>query len=531
MNERKTLGYFRQNILKSRRNIMYRSIFLKSIVYVWVTCLFSVKYNFAQIPQLSFKHITNEQGLSNSTIECIYQDSRGFMWFGTRDGLNRYDGKQMLVFNNLPNTAQSLSDNYITCLLENQPHQLWIGTSNGLNVYDEKSQTFSQLSYGTTQQPLAKYVTCLMKDAQGTTWIGTKEGLYGWQAQAKQAICSLPNVSVNDVFEDEQHQKWIASDKGVWLLDAHTGRWQMPEALRVFGYPINKIREDKQGNLLIATNGYGLVVYNHTLKTLRHYTQSTEANALANNLVKTILVDKKKNIWIGCINGGLNLFDPVSGKFFNYQYQPNEPKSLSQRTVSALFEDNQGNLWVGTHRGGVNLYMPQTEKFTLYRQEPYANSLSYNDVKAFCEDRQGNIWIGTDGGGLNVFDRKKHSFQHFTKNIIGSNEILHIAEDSRGDLWIATWGGGLTRFNPVTKQVTRLLHQPNNPQSISSDYVQQVFEDSRGKLWVATYYGGLHWLDPQTLQFTHITHSPNKATQVQGNNMVVINEDHQGNIG
>ncbi len=509
---------------------MYRSVFLKIIVYVWVACLFSVKYNFAQVPQLTFKHITNEQGLSNSTIECIYQDSRGFMWFGTRDGLNRYDGKNMLVFKHEPIQPQGISDSYITCLLEDNRQQLWIGTSNGLNLYDEKHHSFTQLTYH-SKQDLANEVTCLKKDTQGNIWIGTREGLFWWQAQTQKfRTCALPAMVVNDVFEDDNQQKWIATDQGVWLLDAHSGRWQVPEALKAFRYPINAIREDKQGNLLIATNGYGLVVYNHTLKTLRHYTQSTQANALANNLVKTILVDSKKNIWIGCINGGLNLFDPVSGNFFNYQYRPAEPKSLSQRTVSALFEDNQGNLWVGTHRGGINLYMPKTEKFTLYRQEPYANSLSYNDVKAFCEDRQGNIWIGTDGGGLNLFDRKKHSFQHFSKNIIGSNEILHIAEDSRGDLWIATWGGGLTRFNPQTQQVKRLTHQPNNAQSIGSDYVQQVFEDSRGKLWVATYYGGLYWLDPQTLQFTHVTHSPNKTTQVQGNNIVVINEDRQGNI-
>jgi ligand-binding sensor domain-containing protein len=148
----------------------------------------------------------------------------------------------------------------------------------------------------------------------------------------------------------------------------------------------------------------------------RFVQQDLNPHSLANNLVKSIWVDHKKQIWIGCINGGLNLFEPLTGHFTNYQPRPENPKSLSQRTISALFEDNQGNLWIGTHRGGINLYMSQVQKFQLFRQQLNENSLSYNDVRAFCEDSSGDIWIGTDGGGLNLFHKNTQTFEHFKHN-------------------------------------------------------------------------------------------------------------------
>ena len=507
---------------------------------------------FSQVPNLKFKHITTEQGLSNSTIEAIYQDSRGFMWFGTRDGLNRYDGNSMVIFKHDLKNATSISDNYITCIYEDAKKNLWIGTINGLNKFDQATNTFT--NYKSNQKDVKSlsnnHITSLMIDKKGRLWIATKggginllessEGKFSSFQQKKGSNASLNNNYVNYIFEDSRGNCWVGTQSGLQLFNRENRTFKSIDVLKNLdekpkNYLIYCINEDKQGNLLLGTTDNGFIIFNYQFNTTKLFShKETQITSLASNLVRSILVDKNKNIWVGCINGGLNLFDPVSDRFYNYQYRPDEPKSLSQRTISAIFEDNQGNFWVGTHRGGINLYMPNTEKFTLFRQESYPNSLSYNDVKAFCEDRNGNIWIGTDGGGLNLFNRKTKSFKHYKHNpfnqkTIGSNEVVDITEDSQGNIWVATWGGGLCLYNKNSDNFTRFLHNAADSKSVSSNYIQQIFEDRKHHLWIGTYYGGLNLFDPKTKTFSRVVYGQNK-TQLLGNNILSLNEDKAGNI-
>jgi ligand-binding sensor domain-containing protein/signal transduction histidine kinase/AraC-like DNA-binding protein len=519
----------------------------KAFILLWWSYLLILSKVFAQVPNLKFKHITDEQGLSNSTIEVIYQDKRGFMWFGTRDGLNRYDGSQIITFRYDPKAKSSISDNYITCIFQDDQQRLWIGTTNGLNLFDEKKGTFSSFKYraGDITSLSNNYITGIIQDKKKHLWISTKGGginLYNegrFTAYHVNYSTTLNSDNVNCIFEDNHENLWIGTDAGIRLFDRNSMSFKEVDLFKQFsgkGISVNCINEDMQGNILVGTNDAGLLIFNYTLHSIKQYThQETQPRSLANNLVKCILIGKNNNIWIGCINGGLNLFDPVSGNFYNYQYHPNDPKSLSQRTVSALFEDKQGNLWVGTHRGGVNLYMPDTEKFMLFRQQPDNNSLSYNDVRAFCEDSFGNIWIGTDGGGLNLFHRNTNSFKHFKhnpfqKNSIGSDEVLDVMEDTQKNLWVATWGGGLCLFNRTTSTFTRFTNDINREASISSNYIQKVFEDSKNNLWVATYFGGLNLFDRKSHTFSHITYSQSHKSQLIGKNIISINEDKEGNI-
>lgn len=507
---------------------------------------------YSQVPNLKFKHITTEHGLSNSTIEATYQDSRGFIWFGTRDGLNRYDGNSIVVFKHDPKNATSISDNYITHICEDLKKNLWIGTINGLNKFDQTTNTF--INYKSNQknsQSLSNnHITNLMIDKKGRLWITTKggginllestEGKFTSFQQKISFNTSLNDNNVNYIFEDSRGNCWVGTESGLQLFNRENQTFKSIEIVKTSvekskNYPIYCINEDKQGNLLLGTTNNGFIIFNYQFNTIKLFNhKETQTSSLASNLVRCILVDKNKNIWVGCINGGLNLFEPISGSFFNYQYRPDEPKSLSQRTISSLFEDNQGNIWVGTHRGGINLYMPNTEKFTLFRQESYPNSLSYNDVKAFCEDRNGNIWIGTDGGGLNLFNRKTISFKHYKHNplnqkTIGSNEVVDITEDSQGNIWVATWGGGLCLYNKNSDNFTRFLHDATDSKSVSSNYIQQIFEDHNHNLWIGTYYGGLNLFDPKTKTFSRIVYGQ-KSTQLLGNNILSLNQDNAGNI-
>ena len=505
----------------------------------------------AQVPKLKFKRIGIEQGLSNSTIETISQDKRGFMWFGTRDGLNRFDGYQMTVYRYHPKDSLTLSDNYIRYIHSDREGNLWVGTINGLNRFLPDKNNFVRYKHNPADKRSLSnnLVTSIYEDRRGNLWIATFGGglnLYNKKQKAfthyrhdQFNLKSLSDDRVNCIYEDKHGKLWIGTEKGLNLFEQNSktfSQYKLGDEPPGKDYVIKEIQEDKEGNLWIATSDNGLYLFNplsKNFKAFRHIEK--DPNSLASNLVRSLLFDKKGNLWVGSINGGLDLFDTSKNTFYHFQNDPNDPFSLSQRTSSALFEDRQGNLWVGTHRGGVNLYAPNTEKFRLYQQEQNTNSLSYNDVKAFCEDAQGNIWIGTDGGGLNLFDVKTNSFRHykydpFNARSIGSNEVLHVMEDSEGNLWAATWGGGLNLLNRASGNFTRYVHNPSDKNSLSSNYVQKIFEDSKKNLWVATYYGGLNLFDRKTKTFTRVAADEEQRTSLYGNNIVSINEDKSGNI-
>jgi ligand-binding sensor domain-containing protein/signal transduction histidine kinase/DNA-binding response OmpR family regulator len=503
----------------------------------------------AQAPKMDFTHLSGEQGLSNSTIEAIFQDSRGFIWIGTRDGLNRYDGHDMIVYRYDPSDSNSLTDSYIRCIGEDRYHQLWIGTTNGLNRLDPATNHFVRYKHHDQDSNSLSHngITSLLEDHSGRLWIGTAGGGLSCfdQPTGRFLHCSAGPALILCMFADHTGSLWIGSGAGLYNfrpsstppkgLFTHISN---PAVTNPSGNNIIAIQEDRQGNLWLGTEDDGLYLFDPLLKTFRRYAHSdTAPSSLGNNMIKCLLTDHLGRLWAGGINGGLNMFNAPGGSFFHYAYVPGVSSSLSQRTISALFEDRQGNLWIGTHRGGINIYSPETEKFNLYRQEAVPNSLCYNDVKTFCEDNSGNgdIWIGTDGGGLDLFNRNRQTFRNysydpFKNRSIGSNAILDVMEDREGAIWVSTWGGGLNRFDNAAGTFTRYESNPADPHSISSNFVQKTFEDDEGHLWVATYYGGLNMFDRQTQQFTRILLDPSGKTGLSGNNIVSLHEDKEGRI-
>jgi signal transduction histidine kinase/ligand-binding sensor domain-containing protein/DNA-binding response OmpR family regulator len=520
----------------------------------FITCLFCTalaSFSYSQAPNLKFKRISIEQGLSNSTIECIYQDKRGFIWIGTRDGLNRYDGYQMVVYRFDAKDSSSISDNFIRYIYEDHNQVLWVGTINGLNRFDAAKNKFTRYKHNSNNPSSLSHnlVSCIYEDGRGNLWVSTFGGGINLFKPSDNSFVhfnhqvdkprSLNDDLVNYIYEDILGNLWVATESGLSLFNKEAGSFRsytIGYAATDSNNAIKIIKEDRQGNLLLGTGNNGLVIYNDKEKTFLQFRHAEkEPASLASNLVRSLLVDKKGNIWLGSVNGGLDLFHAAMGTFYHYQNEPDNMYSMSQRTASALFEDNQGNLWVGTHRGGLNLYSPNTEKFTLYRQEPDENSLSYNDVKAFCEDSHGNIWIGTDGGGLNLFDRAKNSFRQYkydpyNPNSLGSNEVLNVMEDSEGNIWAGTFGGGLNLLNKNGTTFTRYLNNPDDKSTISSNYIQKIFEDRDQNLWVATYYGGLNLFDRKTKKFSRVAGSPDGRSGLTGRNIVSIDQDKDGNL-
>lgn len=507
----------------------------------------------AQAPNLKFSHITSEQGLSNSSIQTIFQDSRDFLWFGTTDGLNRYDGYAMTVYRFNRKDTTSISDNFVHAIYEDNDHVLWIGTDNGLNRLDQKKNTFTNFKHDSANNKSigANQITFIYKDVKGRLWLSLGgAGLDQFNPYNHTAIHfnhrpnspnSLTDNYVHQLYEDKKGNFWVASRSGLSLYDDEKDTFKLITSLTdqsntTYKNSISFIQEDYLGNLWLGTEDAGLVYYNPvTNKGKRFRHDERIPSSLSSDMISSLLIDKQGKLWIGSLNGGLDLFDPATETFHHYRNETGNPSSLSQKTVSAIFQGKQGNLWVGTHRGGVNLYMPAADKFQLYQQKSNANGLSFNDVRALCEDIDGKVWIGTDGGGLNLFDRKTVSYEHFryksfNSRTIGSDAVLDIMLDSQNTIWVSTWGGGLNRYNRDSRTFTRFLNNPKDSSSISSNYIIKTFEDHEGNFWVGTFYGGLQRFDRKTKKFTPVTKLLPKQISFESNYIVSFNEDDQGDL-
>jgi len=532
-------------VLYKRNNLL----FLKRFIFLLVLLL--PLTSLAQISDVRFRHISNEQGLSNSTILCTFQDSRGFIWFGTRDGLNRYDGVKVTIYKNDPKNSYSISDNFIRCIFEDDRHNLWIGTTYGLNKFDPVTDRFTAYRHNAKyKNSIASDVVTGVNDAgNNSLWIATLGGgldLLNLQnnqfkhfVNKKNDNGSLSCDSINYLYTDNHRNLWIATQNGLDLLNPNTLTFSTYNISGVKGMATNAvdcIAQDHSGNLWLGTASNGVVLYNPDTKATKLFCYEEKNTAgISSNFIVTILGDRKGNMWVGTMNRGLNLYNPKNNSFYKYYPKPENAGSLSNLTVSSIFEDNQGDLWIGTNRGGINLYTADIDKFKLYRQGIDKNSLSYSDVKAFCQDKTGRIWIGTDGGGVDLYDQKTDSFHHYNykendPNDLSSNAVQAIAEDASGGIWVGTWGAGIDLLNPQTGVFTSFKNNPKDKNSISSDFVQRMYCDSKGNFWVATYYGGLDLLDTKTHKFKRILKDPDGVTSFYGNNVVSIDEDNDGNV-
>lgn len=500
-------------------------------------------FSFSQISGSRFRHITNDQGLSNTSINCIYQDSRGFMWFGTRDGLNRYDGVKITVFRNNPAKSNTISDNFIRSIYEDADHQLWIATSMGLNCFDPVTNRFYQFTHQANNgNSLSSNVVNALTSIGSKLYIGTSGSNFDfdiydkathtfnhYRRQAGKAVSDTINCMYR-----EGSTIWMGTQNGLIRYDPKQGK----SVAFSLGFPavVTAIAPGIDGRLWLATSNTGVVLFDPKTNTNHRYTHlESDGGSLSQDIATSVMRDKLGQIWVGTVNGGLNIFDAKTNSFFKYPPKPEDMGSLSNTTVSALYQDNQGNVWVGTHRGGINLYTADVDKFKLYRQGSAANALSYNDVKAFFEDSKGNIWVGTDGGGLNKFDPKTETFRQYrhqagNPNSLSSDAVQTIGEDAAGHIWVGTWTGGLNMLDEQVGTFSAYKHNAHDPNSISSDFLQQTLLDSKGNFWVTTYGGGINLLDAHTRKFTRFTTSPNGAGKISGSDVVSVAEDKQGNI-
>jgi signal transduction histidine kinase/ligand-binding sensor domain-containing protein len=509
---------------------------------------------FAQKPPLKFEQLGANSGLSESNVLCILQDSRGFMWFGTGDGLVKYDGYSFTTYKNDRKDPNSISNNFIQGIAESKTGDLWIATlGGGVCKYDRHKEKFIryQSDLSNTNTPVLDDINTVLEDSEGKVWIGTSDGLDRLDPQTNQFThyrhsendpASLSDNYIRHIFEDSDHNIWLSTMKGgLNLFDRKTGtftsfRHSRLDSKSISSDAVYTVFEDSKRRLWIGTNEDGLNLFDKEKKQFHSFKHTDAArNSLSNNSIRGIEEDHEQKLWIATENGGVNVFDPVRRTFYHYFNDEHDVASLASNSVNTLFKDRKGNMWVGTFNAGINLVDIDAGKFRHYRHVLSSNSLSNNKVLCIYEDSRKNIWIGTDGGGLNVFDPRTGQFTSYrheenNKNSISGNNVLSVCEDDKGDIWIGTWGEGITVFNPYKQTFKHFRNDPYNAKSLSSNNAWAIFRDKQNQIWVGTYGGGLNLYDPSTATFTTFQPDEKNEHAISDNWINSIYEDSDGDL-
>lgn len=459
---------------------------------------------YSQRHYIRFSHLSIEHGLSQGSILCMIQDSKGFIWFGTEAGLNKYDGYNITVYKPEKGNFNSLSNNYIYSIYEDHLEILWIGTDNGLNKFNREKNNFIQYKsdLSNPNSLSSNRVFSIFEDRSGTLWIGTDSGLNKFNRQKEQF--TRYRSSIND-----------------------------PHSLS--HNDIRSICEDRSGSLWIGTYGGGLNKFDwRKEKFIQYKNYSNDPNSLSDNYVLSVFEDHLGILWVGTKDGGLNRFDRTKNQFTCYKNDPRDTQSLSDNWVNCIYEDQSGVLWIGTNDGGLNRFNRERETFTRYLNDPNdSNSLSGNRILSIYEDNSGILWIGTYGAGLNKFSKEANNFLHFQSNPRDSSSLSHnharsFYEEQSGVLWVGTDGGGITKFDRQNRKTIYYQNNPNNPNSLSNNRIFSIVEDQSGLFWIGTYGSGLNKFDPQKERFTHHRHNSRNPLSLSDDRIRTIYESRSG---
>ena len=520
----------------------------------------------AQGDDLIFDQIFLEQGLSQSIVKCILQDEEGFIYFGTEDGLNRYDGYTFTVMRNNPQDTNSLSYNDINAMCLDKEGNIWIGTFNsGLNKYNPFTKKIIRFTHdhNFTNTISHNNITAICADSSGIIWVGTDNGLnklipkdsnkdeYFIERISHQPgnPKSLSHNTIYSLMLDLSSNLWVGTEDGLNLIthdQIKSKQIEFEHFKSANGFnalsnnTIRVIYQDKNGVIWIGTDrGLNAVIKNgkEEISGFRRYLRIPNDNkSLSHNEIYALCEDNSGKLWIGTNGGGLNILDTDRKTFTRYFHDPLDQRSLSYNEIRSLFYDKSGTIWIGTYGSGIDKVSRGAGEFILYKYRPDdQNSLSHPIVWSIYEDNNGILWIGTHGGGLNKLDRKNNNYTYYRHNPNNqnslSNDIVRVVfEDSEGTFWIGTHGGGVNKLNPKTNTFKTYRHDPDNTNSLALDEIRSIYEDKSGTIWVGTYGKGLDKFNKETETFSHFVNDPNNNQSLSNNFIRTIYEDRSRNL-
>lgn len=497
--------------------------------------------------QYNFQRLDINDGLSNNQVTCFLKDSKGFMWFGSMSGLNRYDGYSFKIFRHDYRDSSSINDNYIIQLFEDHLNNIWVETRSGMNVYAPQKESFSTMA-GMHLESLRIPAEGLVRSnraSNGDVWYLTSAGeIYRFskkeQSTLKVETSSGWNASggaINDIHGFDDGSLWLIRTDGVIVkLDSNHHPVVKNDELAKLGLKEAPYRffVDSDDDLWVYINGSptGTFYFNSRQNKWRQLRKGSGNGFLNSNLINSVVEDNAGLIWIGTDHGGVNVLDKDDFSVEYIVHDEEDEKSISQNSINAMYKDDTGIIWVGSFKKGLSYFHENLVKFRLYNHRiNNPNSLSFNDVNCFEEDKNGGIWIGTNGGGLIYFDRKKNVFKQYRhnpsdRNSLSNDIIVALRHDHENKLWIGTYHGGLNCFDG--EKFTRYQHNPADPASLADNRVWEIYEDSDLNLWIGTLGGGLDLFDSKKKAFTHFRSED--VNSIHSNYISSLVEDENSNL-
>jgi len=510
-----------------------------------------------------FKRITINDGLSLSSVYNIYQDSKGFMWFGTEDGLNKYDGQTITVYGATTDQYNVLANKWVEQVYEDKSGMIWIGSRGGLTKYNPRRGLFTPFQHNPIDSSSLSNdtISAIEADLRNELWVGTFQGLNRVDRFTNEVERIIPEDSalnglqshISGFLQDESGAFWISTFKGLFSYDRKSGLFFNETAGNLIGQntpvytmdygdeciwlgidsgvvcldlsllqehffipfqfedpetKINRILSDNLGQLWIQAAD-GLYCYKGSGEDLIKVLEAGgTTHSLALNPIEPIMEDKDGFIWYGTFGDGVYKIDPLDFTYKHYHHNPADPQSLSENSINCIFQDRSGTTWFGTFGAGISILNPRANRFTLFKHNPFnQNSLASSFVWTICETTDSTLWFGTDAHGISCYNQHNGTFRHFDHNPFDPTSLAHssirkVYQDSQGRIWIGTDGGGLDLYNPADQSFTHFRHDPHVSGSLSHNSVRTIYEDRYGKIWVGT-RDGLNLLQEDGISFRH----------------------------
>jgi signal transduction histidine kinase/ligand-binding sensor domain-containing protein/CheY-like chemotaxis protein len=514
-------------------------------------CLFVLPVEGFSQKNIRINKLKNEDGLSNNTVFSIIQDNEGYIWLGTKEGLNCYDGYNFKVYYPDLFDSTSISDTWINYLYIDSKGLIWIGTAEGeLNCFDKKTGKFKKFSHNCENANgfCCDEIFTITEDRYSNIWIGTDNGISVLDASRKNFRTyrndpsnpnSLSDNTVYELFFDSKQKLWVGTNGGgLDLFDSKTGDFKHfkhnpRDKSTILGDEIWFIKQDllDENRIWIATHD-GLNSLDISTNTFTPYLNRTNSNNLkADNTLQTLLVDSKNRIWMGTETRGVFLLDPQTGKTSHYFHSDNSSGSLSGNDILSLYEDRTGLIWVGTTSYGVNILVESNFNLLKINSSDSTN-IRTNKVNSVCENGP-DIWIGT-GDGLLKYNKTTETLYKYPSNqgnkSLKDNNVYILFVDRDEDLWIGTSDGGLNMLPKNSSTFRYFACEPSNNTSISDNSVEAITQDKNGILWIGTGYEGLCSLNKSTGRFTRYQHDPANPNSLSGNKINDLIVDNDNNL-
>lgn len=517
---------------------------------------------------ITFSHLTTDDGLSQFSVNALYVDEKGVIWIGTREGLNRYNGNEIKTFKLQKNDPNSLFSNMVLHITGNQSGKIFLLCTDGVAELDLVTMQFKTLiqenvsgiyykdklfisrgnkvlQWNESNRKFIPYYTLPHKeaiiafmhlDSKGNFWMGTENaGLF--KLDTRKALSHpIPSGNISNIYEDSTHELWIGTwESGLYRVLANgvteNLRHRADDPQSLSSDFVRACCEDNNGNIWVGTFN-GLNQYERRTGTFRNHTADGHPNSLTHSSVWCIVKDPQGTLWMGTYFGGVNYFNPEYEIYTHYRTSDTESRGLSSSIVGRMQEDDSGRLWICTEGGGVNVYNRKEGTFKWYRHEPGRNSLSHNNVKAIYYDEKAQImWIGTHLGGLNKLDMRTGLFTCYKSEENDPHtlpsDIIRDIEPYKGKLLIATQNG-VCLFDPQTGLCHQMFKDSEQGQRIKM--VADLLIDREGTLWIAATGEGVFTYHFDTNTLTNYRHTPGLASTLSNNNVNSITEDSEGNL-